>query len=798
MAGNTDNPTCFEEIRAYSQEHLGQLAGRGFAHAEKQCTELLSSADVDTDEKDIIDSARQYLFENKSSLISTFTEQFNLALLGEKDDSESNKADTLSLALVDDDTLDEMIIIGELCGKIQDHYDSHLKALKRGLVRLSKKMDFEPEPDALTPKKLLQLLHEPLGQSELSLDSKKHIYRPFADAAQVELKTVYDGILALLQESQIISEPENPASANYKIIYQYRQTQGGAGGASAPAQPTPAANVPQAGEMAAPPAQALGPAGGSAIPQPGGMPGPAGASAVPQPGGIPGPAGGAAIPQPGLATPHYGSVPQVAPASLSPVAASAMNPSMFQSSEASQAVYGFLNRQPAPQQADAGAVPLPTVDSTELLRVLSSLQNLNTLDLAQAALKDSASIGQQVNEAISSKTSEWSKQLSTPEANVIELVNNMFTTIFEEPDLIDPVKVQIGRLQIPYIKVAILDVTLLDQEAHPARLLLNELAALGVRISNPDEPLMDLISSVIKNVLNNFESDLSVFSTNLEQLRAASKTQEEEALAAEKGTRQKAESQAKLLHVKKHIVAKLRQHLKGKILPKEVHGLLLKGFAPLLLKIYRQGGEESEDWKNTLFLLRQIIESVQPRDSSYQLDAVLGKSSVIIKDAQSAIQLLPKKMVDNSLVNGLKKIYADLADKQESLKSTQEEEPEEIRIDPLALDPDEEPEPDPASLNQPTPEELLKQLPPQVQAGAWCEVYMGRNEEPRRLKVSTILESSAQIVFVDNTGVKSEIKDIQDFVDELDCERSRVLPSDQLFDKALSAVINNMNLMRAV
>ena len=764
-----DEPTnyegCFEEIKAYCAKQLGLFAERGLAHAEKQCTELLSSADVESEEKDAIDSARQYLFTSKQTLIQTFVSNFALALLGEKSVEDKSGDNSLSLALVDDDTLDEMIVIGELSGKIQDHYDLYLKALKRGLVRLSRKIDVEPEPEALSPKKLLQLLHEPLAESELSLAAKKYIYKPFADAAQVELKIVYDGVLALLQESEIITEQENPASANFKIIYQYRQSQGsGVSPQQLPEQPVPQGDPASAAAPVAPP---------------------------------PMPAVDAGMPNiPGLSAVSAGG-PQLPPAALAPVAASAIDPALFSSSAASQAVYGFLNR-PIQAQTDAGGAPLPTVDSTDLLKVLSSLQNLNTLELATSALKDSASIGQQVNQAIAAKASEWSKQLSGPEANVIELVNNMFVTVFEDPNLIDPVKVQIGRLQIPYIKVALLDVTLLDKETHPARLLLNELSLQGVRVDSTTDPLMGLITSVIRNILDNFETDLSVFTATLEQLRATAQTQEREASEAEQSTVSKAESQAVLLHMKKHIISRLRQYLKGKVLPKELHSLLLKGFAPLLLKIYRKEGEDSEDWKNTLFLLRQIIESVQPRDSAYQLGAVLERSSIIIRDAQSAIQLLPKKLIDSNLVNGLKKIYEILAAKHESLKSIQQDEPEENRVDPLALDPDEEPEPDPALLNQPTPAELVAQLPEQIRAGTWCEVYMGRNEDPRRLKVSTILHDTAQLVFVDSTGVKSEIKDIQEFLDELDCERSRILPNEQLFDKALAAVINNMNLMRAV
>jgi hypothetical protein len=381
---------------------------------------------------------------------------------------------------------------------------------------------------------------------------------------------------------------------------------------------------------------------------------------------------------------------------------------------------------------------------------------------------------------------------------VIELVNNMFITIFEDPDLIDPVKVQIGRLQIPYIKVALLDVTLLNEPAHPARLLLNELARLGARVNGSDEPLMELVQSVVHEILDGFETDLNVFTDNLERLRREAEASESSAAEAEEQTLEKAESHAKLLHTKKYVVIRLRQYLKGKQLPKEIHGLLLKGFAPLLLKIYRREGEESPQWHNTVLLLRRIVESVQPRDSAYQLGAVLDRSSELINQAQEAIDTLPRRMADSSLVNGLKAVYQRLSKKRREIGVDPDEEPPEQRIDPLALDEDDDLEMPPELLNQPSPEEIVAQLPEYIHAGTWCEVYMGHNQTPRRLKVSSVLHDTAQLVFVDSTGEQAEIKDIQEFLDELDCERSRVLQDEELFDKALTAVINNMNLMRAV
>lgn len=749
MSDFKDSKQQFDEIKSFCIEQLQQLTIQGLGHAEKVCTDYLTGSG-DIDSKTAADAARQYIFNNRQELLKTIISSFSQALIGEKVVGD-NKKNELSLSLVDDDTLDEMIIIGELTGRIQDHYDLHLKTIKRGLVRLSKGMDFEPEPEALTPKKLVVLLHEPLGSSELKLESKRFIYNAFTDAAQAELKPLYDGILALLQDKEVITEQENPASDNYKMIIQARQ-QAGKG------QPAATAN-----DVAATPATDAASGGAPMAPPPaGGMSGPA-----------------------------------VAPAAISPVAAANLSAAAFQGSATGEAVYGFLNRPQAEVQTDAAGVPLPTVDSNELVKLLSGLQALNTQSLAQSALENSASISDHINDAINSKTSEWAKQLSGPEANVIELVNNMFVTILEDPNLIDHVKVQIGRLQIPYIKVALLDVTLLNQATHPARLLLNEIAQQGVRINDPEEPLMDLVQTITRNILDGFETDLNVFTNNLELLRQEAEAKAKVAAESEEKTRGKAESHAKVLHVKKHIIMRMRQHLKGKILPKEVHSLLLRGFAPLLLSIYRKHGEDSDKWNETVYLLRQTVESVQPRNSAHQLDAILSRSTEILGQLQTAFSGLPKKLIDSSVFEGLKKTYKHLTQKKGEIESTQPEEEEHNKFDPLELDKDYEPEPDPEFASKPSPAEVMAQVPEQLKAGVFCEVYMGRNEEPKKLKVSSILADSAQVVFINSSGEQSEIKDMAEFLDELDCERSRIIEDEQLFDKALTAVINNMNLMRA-
>lgn len=771
MTTDANSKKIFDEIKSFSIERTSALIKQVLEQTEKTCVEIGKDLDAEFDDKIEADLTLEYLRENSENIIKQFVKQSSETLAGEKVVGEANQDLSLTLSLVDDETLDEMILIGEITGKIQDRYEHHLKALKRGLVRLGKNLDFEPEPEAFSPKKLALLLSESLKESELAITNKKRFYDAFRSIANVELEAFYGGLLSLLQNHGIISESENPASKKFQAMFQYRQAQTNPG-AQASAQPQPGAQDQQY----APNVPGGAPTGG-------GVPG----GGAPAGGGIPG--GGVSGGGPGY----------TAPAGLAPVAARAVNSALFNDSPVSRALYQYIAGPGtgAGGGTATGGPALPIVDSNELLGLLSNLQNQNP-ELAESTLTDASSVSQQITSAIAQKTKEWAKQVSGPERNVIELVSNLFVTILEDQDIADPVKVQIGRLQIPYIKVALLDVTLLNKNTHPARLLLNELAQYGVSIDDREDPLYDVIRRLTQDILDNFETDLNVFTNALNKLHEAVKKEQGKIEHAEKSSRSRAESQAKVLHIKKQIVLKLKHFLKGKVLPKELHALVLKGFAPLFLTIYRRDGEDSPQWKEATMLFRQIIESVQPRNSLFQSSIIVDRSGELLNRTRQSLAPISQHLGNIDLFSGLEKIYRRLAEEFEERQAQVPGVIEEDGPDPLDLiSPDDEPTIDISQLHQPSPEELMAKLPPEIQTGTWCEVYMGRDQPACRLKVSSVLPDTAQLIFIDNTGRQAEIKDIQEFLDELDCERSRIISEEEdLFDKALSAVVANMNLMR--
>ena len=105
-------------------------------------------------------------------------------------------------------------------------------------------------------------------------------------------------------------------------------------------------------------------------------------------------------------------------------------------------------------------------------------------------------------------------QFNGTDAQTIDVVSMLFDFFFDDEALPAPIKVLIGRLQIPILKVAILDKDFFNQKKHPARKLLDGISRASLGWSdNPGEEqaLIDKIEEIVNFVINEFSDDISVF-----------------------------------------------------------------------------------------------------------------------------------------------------------------------------------------------------------------------------------------------------------------------------------------------
>ena len=166
----------------------------------------------------------------------------------------------------------------------------------------------------------------------------------------------------------------------------------------------------------------------------------------------------------------------------------------------------------------------PGLSPTELLSALTILQNRsnvvqsradNVADAAQAVQQLKQELLEQVHK-LSGETR--SHHVSSADEDTIDLVGMLFEFILQDRNLPAQIQALLGRLQIPYLKVAILDKHLFAQKTHPARRLLDALADAGKswsEESDKDHRLYDRVRQVVESILSDFDDDVTVFEREL-------------------------------------------------------------------------------------------------------------------------------------------------------------------------------------------------------------------------------------------------------------------------------------------
>jgi hypothetical protein len=121
------------------------------------------------------------------------------------------------------------------------------------------------------------------------------------------------------------------------------------------------------------------------------------------------------------------------------------------------------------------------------------------------------------------KSKDLDLPLGKPTAIALDTLSLIFEAIFATAELPDVVKAAISRLQIPLIKVAILDASFFSNEEHPARRLVNRMARAAIGLpgdASRDHPVCVSLSKIADSVRQTFESDNGDLTPLLDELDA--------------------------------------------------------------------------------------------------------------------------------------------------------------------------------------------------------------------------------------------------------------------------------------
>lgn len=430
---------------------------------------------------------------------------------------------------------------------------------------------------------------------------------------------------------------------------------------------------------------------------------------------------------------------------------------------------------------EACAEPQP-IASRDLLRLLSHLQQY----VPEPEAEDDFDLRNQLEQLLTrvSVKSGKSRVVEGADEDVINLVALLFEFILNDRTVPDAFKGLIARLQIPTLKVAVLDKSLFSRASHPARRLLNEIASAAMGWSPHDgyqrDSLYLHIEQVVQCLLNDFVEDLTIFSQLLAQFTAFTSDEQRRSALLEQHTREAEEGRIRTQAARERVADLLNRRLLGKVLPQSVVRFLQQAWSQVLLLASLKHGEQSVQWQAGVRTMDELIWSV-----GLQTDTEAGRH---------LLEQLPGLLT--ALRNGLTGAAFDPFSTREffvQLQAMHVQSAEGECIDALikVREPFSFSVGLPDSL-QPLPSDdpdLLKAH--QLRVGGWFE-FQQDETTALRCKLTAIMAPANSYIFVSRTGLKVLEKSADQLAMAFKRGALRTLDDGLLFDRALACVVGNL------
>lgn len=309
-------------------------------------------------------------------------------------------------------------------------------------------------------------------------------------------------------------------------------------------------------------------------------------------------------------------------------------------------------------QLRGGAAPLPTgalqtaqgslpitvqtaqaIDPAVVNQLL--LSSLNEMQHAPAVESGNVII----NQVRMVRESDSAKQVGGLEAVTIDIVAMLFDFIFDDIHVPVAIKALLSRLQIPVLKVAMLNPGFFADRQHPTRRFLGGVSGVAIRWGNAvDEadPFYRKLGELVDRIQSEFENDVEIFGTALTELETFVREHESEedhtTLTAANVVIQR-ELEAEALERAQRAVRTFRAQ---NTLPPLIDAFLDEQWTDVLRTIAVKGSGNDAEWKAANDVMADLAWSVEPKKNP--------------ADRLKLISLLPKLLAQ--LNKGLDSISA--------------------------------------------------------------------------------------------------------------------------------------------
>jgi hypothetical protein len=390
----------------------------------------------------------------------------------------------------------------------------------------------------------------------------------------------------------------------------------------------------------------------------------------------------------------------------------------------------------------------------------------------------------------------------------IDIVAMLFDAIFNDPDLPATLRAEIAKLQIPVLKVALMDRAFFSNKRHPARRLLDAIASSGIGRNDVDEPrLTAKIHTIVEEVVGGFETDINIFTTQVakleefladEESRAHSRTTRVVDKLAEQDRQQLAQVRA---------AGEIESRVRGGSVPALVADFLTRHWRQVLVSAFVRGGEQDSHWVDAVGTMEDLVWSVTPKQAAEERNRLLTTLPDLLKRLRVGLESVDLNDAWDPFFAQLIRIHFaalhnEIPDEKSAARSAKDERasvplvpPEDQPVLPLKtsglLDVPagiEFRSQEPGVNQRVTPEDQHWELARSLEVGTWVEFESLRGTR-KTLRVSWISDLRGVFLFTNRQGENALTLTTTSLAEHLRQGRARVLSRVRLTDRAVARLL---------
>ena len=335
----------------------------------------------------------------------------------------------------------------------------------------------------------------------------------------------------------------------------------------------------------------------------------------------------------------------------------------------------------ASMQGLTGTMPGSTQGAPATLHNLTLMQRgqWGALGIDTSAIDTAALANGTANILWSIKDSPLPQDADNGDGMIIEIVALLFDYIFDNQKVPDKAKALIGRLQIPVLKAAMLDNTFFSMRNHPARRLLNTLAqsTLGLLNDGDDEsPLYKGIAACVQKILDEFDTDISIFETALAELESHLENHESHFDENIEEAKKLIQGRERLMIAESMSTEEIERRIEGKPLPQFIRSFAMENWKNLLIVTYMKEGQECETWRRKLEMLDLLIWSTLPKPTLKERKKLVDMLPTLLAGTEEGMRMISMEEAEqDEFMEKLASCHARLVNSDAQVMDVTDKEP---------------------------------------------------------------------------------------------------------------------------